>query len=378
MAIKVRIRKHERGLHFRHGDFKRLLAPGHYRLWSRLWTSKRDTIEVVDTLKTRFEHALLDVLVVDEAVRDALKIVQLGDAERALVWKDGRLAYFLGPGRYAFWRTPYTLHVDVYNVSDFRFAHERLETILAHPDAKRWVDGVDAGASEAVLLMRDGKIVEQLGEGRHVFWKGAGRVTWKAFELREQIADVAGQEIMTSDKVTLRVNLVVTWRITDAVMAATVVSDAAQAVYREAQLALRAAVGARTLDALLADKETVGGEVRDAVTKRAAAFGVEIRGIGLRDIILPGEMREILNRVILAEKEAQANLIRRREETAAARSEANTAKLLAENPILVRMRELEALKGILTGAKTTFVFGQQDVAAQLRGLVQGEVVKENL
>jgi regulator of protease activity HflC (stomatin/prohibitin superfamily) len=94
-----------------------------------------------------------------------------------------------------------------------------------------------------------------------------------------------------------------------------------------------------------------------------------VKGVGLRDIILPGEMREILNRVITAEKEAQANLIKRREETAAARSQANTAKLLAENPALARLKELEMLQEILAGAKTTFVFGQGELASQIRGLI---------
>jgi regulator of protease activity HflC (stomatin/prohibitin superfamily) len=78
----------------------------------------------------------------------------------------------------------------------------------------------------------------------------------------------------------------------------------------------------------------------------ATEFGVSVRSVGLRDIILPGEMKQILNQVIEAEKQAQANLIRRREETAAARSQANTAKLLAENPGAgSRMKELESLAG---------------------------------
>src|SRR6185436_13616186 len=169
---------------------------------------------------------------------------------------------------------------------------------------------------------------------------------------------VAGQEIMTSDKVTLRVNLLVSYIVADALQAVSAVSDYAQALYREAQLVLRAAVGTRTLDALLGDKESVGGEVREALAKRAAQFGLEVRSVGLKDIVLPGDMKSILNQVIAAEKEAQANLIKRREETAAARSQANTARLLAENPVLARMKELEVLQEMLAGAKTTFVFGE--------------------
>jgi regulator of protease activity HflC (stomatin/prohibitin superfamily) len=177
---------------------------------------------------------------------------------------------------------------------------------------------------------------------------------------------------MTSDKVTLRVNLVVSYKVFDAVKAVTTVTDHAQALYREAQLVLRAAVGTRSLDQLLADKESVGGEVKNALAPRAIEFGVTVRSVGLRDIILPGEMKLILNQVITAEKEAQANLIRRREETAAARSQANTAKLIAENPVLARMKELEALQTILSGAKTTFVFGSGELGSQIRQLIKDE------
>jgi regulator of protease activity HflC (stomatin/prohibitin superfamily) len=282
------------------------------------------------------------------------------------------LAYILGPGRHAFWRTPYELSVDTFNVDEFRFEHPRVEAIIAHADASKWLTGVQVDANEDVLLFRNGVLVDRLGEGKYVFWKGAGGVTWKTVDRREQIADVAGQDIMTRDKVTLRVNLIASYQVTDPVQAVTVVSDYAQAVYREAQLVLRAAVGTRTLDELLTNKDAVGNEVRDALTSRAGAFGVVVRSVGLRDIILPGEMKTILNQVIQAEKQAQADLIRRREETAAARSQANTAKLLAESPVLARMKELELMQEILAGAKVSFVLGDGDIAAQVRRLCHAE------
>lgn len=77
-----------------------------------------------------------------------------------------------------------------------------------------------------------------------------------------------------------------------------------------------------------------------------AAIGIEISNIELKDVILPGEMREILNQVVTAEKQAEANVIRRREETNATRSLLNTAKVMAENPVMLRLKELEALEAI--------------------------------
>ena len=177
---------------------------------------------------------------------------------------------------------------------------------------------------------------------------------------------------MTRDKVTLRVNLVVTWQVVDAVKSVETARDVDRALYREAQLALRGAIGTRTLDQLLSDKEAVAGEVEGALMAHAPDYGLVVRSVGLRDVILPGEMKTILNEVILAQKQSEANLIRRREETAAARSQANTARLLAENPVLQRMKELESLQAILQGTKATFVLGSGDLGGQLKSLLASE------
>ena len=376
MFLSVRIRQHERGLYFRNGNFKRVLQPGRTWFPLRLIFPWRDRVEVFSTLAIKLEHPLLEVIVRNPHARPDLVVVELTQKQRAIIWKDGKLAYILGPGTapHAFWKHAAKIEVEIFDINTVRFEHEQLEAILGHPQASVFFDGVIVEAHETVLLFRNGQMIDRLGEGRYVFWKGAGKIAWRPVDLREQVADVAGQEIMTSDKVTLRVNLVVAYKVFDAEKAVTVVTDHSQALYREAQLALRAAVGTRTLDALLADKESVGGEVKNTLASRANEFGVSVRSVGLRDIILPGEMKLILNQVITAEKEAQANLIRRREETAAARSQANTAKLLAENPVLARMKELEALQTILSGAKTTFVFGSGDLSAQIRQLIKdGEV-----
>lgn len=372
MTITYRIRTHERGLLLEHKGFVRMLEPGTYRLWSRLFSRTRRSIETVSVLTNRFTHPLLETILANEAARRSLLLVDLAQSERALVWINGRLAAVHGPGRYVYWNappSPYTVEVERFSVDSPRLAHEKLEAVMAHADASAWLESVDVDQNHDVLLFRNGELVEQLPPGKHAYWKGAGRLRVCSIDRREQTADVAGQEILTSDKVTLRLNLAVTYRVVDAAKAVTSVSDHDQSLYREAQLALRAAVGTRTLDALLADKESVGRQVQDALAGRCAEFGVVVRSVGLKDIILPGEMKTILNQVIEAEKRAQAELIKRREETAAARSQANTAKLLADNPVLARVRELELLKDVLAGTKATFVFGSTDLAEQVRSLV---------
>ena len=177
----------------------------------RLWDPNRVKIEVYNRLTTRFEHRLLDLLVEDEVLRDELVLVDLAEQERALLWKEGRLASVLGRGRHAFWRKPYELEVERFNVRDFRFQHPKLESILARSLAGEYLESVRVRTYERVLLFLEGRLVEVLEPGLHAFWKQAGKIEFWTADLREQVAEVAGQEIMTADKVTLRVNLLVTY-----------------------------------------------------------------------------------------------------------------------------------------------------------------------
>jgi len=131
-------------------------------------------------------------------------------------------------------------------------------------------------------------------------------------------------------------------------------------VYKVVQLALREAVGARSLDDLLQDKEALSGAVFDRVAKQIAANGLELETIGVKDIILPGEMKDLLNQVVQAQKSAEANIIKRREETAATRSLSNTARMLADNPTLMRLKELETLEKVVTRINTLNVSGGLD------------------
>jgi regulator of protease activity HflC (stomatin/prohibitin superfamily) len=120
---------------------------------------------------------------------------------------------------------------------------------------------------------------------------------------------------MTADKVTLRLNALVAYRITDPLRSVMEVDSAAQALYRGAQLALREAVGAKDLDTLLVSKDALASELAEMIRPRAAELGINIVTAGIRDIILPGDMKDLMNKVTEARKAAEASLITRREET---------------------------------------------------------------
>jgi regulator of protease activity HflC (stomatin/prohibitin superfamily) len=208
-----------------------------------------------------------------------------------------------------------------------------------------------------VLLIVDGAFERVLGAGLHAFWKYQRVLKIEQADRRVQAMEVTGQEILTRDKVSLRVNLTALWQIEDVVRARASVTEVTDSVYKTLQFALRAAVGTRTLDELLADKSVLDREIRDAAVAGLEVQGVAVRSVGVKDVILPGEMKTILNQVVEAEKRAQANLIQRREETAAMRSLLNTARLMDDNPTLLRLKELETLEAVTGKIDRLTVFG---------------------
>jgi regulator of protease activity HflC (stomatin/prohibitin superfamily) len=166
-------------------------------------------------------------------------------------------------------------------------------------------------------------------------------------DLRPQPLEITAQEILTKDRVGIRVTLTAFTKIVDPEKSVLATGDVGGTLYRLVQFAIREAVATRTLDEILAARDTIDQEVRAFVAERANALGAEVGEIGVKDVILPGDVRELLNKVVEAERVAKANLIRRQEETAATRSLLNTARLMEDNPLLLRLKELEALEKLV-------------------------------
>ncbi len=363
---RVKIRQHERGLLFKDRDFRRLLNPGRHWVWGLSW---KVSIERASVREVYFRHSDLEVIVRSGALEGQAEVLDLKDDQRALVWVDGRFGRLLGPGLHALWKSFHEVRVEIAGAGKIRFEHQALAVILASGERQKLLEQVSVEAGHAALLMRDGRHVDTLAPGTYALWQDVGRLRVWHVDLREQVLDVAGQDIMTADKVSLRLNAVLTYKVVDAAKAVTSVEDYAQALYREAQLALRAVIGTRELDALLADKDAVAGELDQMVGKRVRAFGLEIVSLGIRDLILPGEMRDLMNRVTEAKKAAEANLISRREETAAMRSQANTAKILEANPMLMKLKELEVLEKVAEKANLSVMLTETGLSDRVLKLV---------
>ena len=200
---------------------------------------------------------------------------------------------------------------------------------------------------EAGLLFVEGRLVERLAPGRHAFWTAGRKIEVKRLDLRPQAVEITAQEMLTKDRIALRVTLTAFRRIVDPERAVGTVADVDAWLYRLAQFAIREAVAARTLDEVLSAKNALDAELRTYVRERVQETGIEVTELGVKDVILPGEIRELVNKVVEAERTAKANLIRRQEETAATRSLLNTAKLMEDNPLLLRLKELESIERLV-------------------------------
>jgi regulator of protease activity HflC (stomatin/prohibitin superfamily) len=362
----VAIRPFEFGLVFRKDVFKGLLGPGEYTRFDPLG---RERIDIVSQRKPWLVHDQLDVIAKSGALDGKAIVLDLADHERALVWIDGRFDTILAPGRYALWTGFRTVRTEIVDVRNVRFDHADREAILNAPRVSEQLDLHDLPAEQTGVLFIDGKYIETMAPGRYAFWKNRASVKLIRVDRRELVLDVPGQDILTADRVTLRLTAVAVYRFADAVRALTASDDARQALYREVQLAVRAAVGSRTLDGLLADKLAFAAELTETVKAKVAGLGIDLTNVGIKDVILPGEMKDLLNKVIEARTAAEAAVITRREEGAALRHQANAAKLLAENPTLLKLREIEAVERIAAGGKLNIVLGEKGLADRVVNLL---------
>lgn len=361
---RIVIAQHERGVYLKDRSIVKILEPGVYREVDLLG---RVAVEVHNLTVPEFNHPYVDVLVKEsrELVNKYFQIVELGEYEVGLVYKNGKLNGVLAPGtRQLYWKGPVDVKVEVLNiVQDFAVPKAKVGLIAnARMDAMpreviNYVYISEVADNHVGLLIVDGELVQSLKPGLYAYWKFNRNVKVEQVELRMQVMEVQGQEILAKDKVSLRVNMSAQYQITDPVTARSKLVNVTDYVYRELQFALRQAVGTRTLDSLLGNKDELDKVIFNAVKEKIAKFGIEVRSVGVKDVILPGDMKDILNRVVEAEKVAQANVIKRREETAATRSLLNTARLMDDNPTLMRLKELEVLEKVTEKIDKLTVFG---------------------
>ncbi len=194
-----------------------------------------------------------------------------------------------------------------------------------------------------------------------------------------QTAEISAQEVLTADRLQVKLSAVVVYRILDPRKAmetsgAVTTGDftlhyppVQQALYRDAQLALRAIASARSLEALLDQRDTLSEALRAQLQPTADQHGMAIESAAVRDIILATDIRRLYAETERARLEGLAALERARGEQAALRSLANSARMLKNNPELMNLRLLQTVDARSGKANTTIVLGEGSLAALTRG-----------
>lgn len=347
MTLRVTVKDGERALLARNGRLERVLEPGRHMLFD---PRREIAVEVMPVVRAEFpadRYAVLRAARPD--IAEALfAAVETRAEEVAIVGLDGRPAHLMAPWQTrVFWKVATRVEVERIDIgAEPRVSHRHLAMIDRARGAAMIAETV-VESHEAGLLHVEGRFVERLAPGRHAYWTAGRKVEVKRLDMRPQAIEVSAQEMLTRDRVALRVTLTAFRRIVDPERAAGRVADVDGFVYRLVQFAIREAVAGRTLDEVLSAKGALDAELRTYVAERVAETGIEVTELGVKDVILPGEIRELVNKVVEAERTAKANLIRRQEETAATRSLLNTAKLMEENPLLLRLKELESLERLV-------------------------------
>ena len=263
MIRRLTVAQHERVLVFRDRRFETILEPGVHWLFDPL---RRVELQVYDLTVAEFEHPRAEFLLQDaRAVMERyFMIVETGDTEVGVVSKLGRVTGLLGPGRrQLYWKGPIDVTVEKIDFTATMELPGALARVLVRAkqplaaQVNEAVSAIEVPDTSVGMLIVDGEFVRVLEPGLHAFWKYQRALKTELVDRRVQTMEVAGQDILTRDKVSLRVNLTALWQVVDAVQARAAVVNVVESVYKELQFALRAAVGGRSLDELLGDKGAI-------------------------------------------------------------------------------------------------------------------------
>ncbi len=366
---KIIIAETQIGLLFKEQQFNKTLSAGVHSFWDWKNQYQVQIINITDTLQENISKEILHLAAVHpEAFAPVLTQWETGEQEVGLIYQNKVLKDIKAPGqRGAYWKTNQEIQIEKVDISEEFTLPKKMAALLANVKNEPLRSAVTTAMIMATVpenhvgfLNVDGETISTLATGTHVWWRFNRNITVTLYDGRLQNMEVNGQEILTKDRVSLRVNLSATWQIKHAEVVKAQLADAKDFLYRELQLALRTIVSTQTLDELLADKNSLNKQVLAIVADKAAAYGIEVKTVGARDIVLPGEMKAILTQVVEAQKLAEANLIKRQEETQATRSLHNTAKVMEGNPVLLRLKELEILEKITARINTLNVYGGLD------------------
>ena len=194
------------------------------------------------------------------------------------------------------------------------------------------------------LWYEDGVLKRVLEAGRYELPKGPQyilgvrrypKIEMVLIDIRERELTLKGQEILTSDKVAIRVSIIVQFRVTDPKSAVHQVENYEERLYSDVQLAARRSLASMSLEQILTNRNQLSEDILRDVKEISARYGVAILRADVKDLIFPGNLQEIMNRVLAAERMAEAQLVE-------ARTKAQTQQIEAASKAEIQRLESQA------------------------------------
>lgn len=224
------------------------------------------------------------------------------------------------------------------------------------------------------LKYTNGRYVTTLNAGQ--YWIFSTFSSILAVDIRPQFVTISGQDVLSSDGVTVKISLAAEFQVADPHTAVNKNASFQNSLYLTLQMAVREIVGKETIDALIENRAAFSSKLTELTTGKATQYGLKLISADIKDIMFPGEMKKVFAQVVKAQKEGQAALERARGETAALRNLANAARMMDDNPNLLQLRALQAFADnggntlVLGVPQGTFVPGQ-------RGEKNSSVLRKN-
>lgn len=359
---RVRINVGKVGVVSKNGDYKKILTAGIH------WLGFKENLKLykMDCLYT--SELDLDIMLKDKVFADMVEILDIKDSQIALKYINGNFESILNPGRNFYFKGYSKLKFILVALDKVEISEDIELAVLNRHVLNNYIRSFTIGSTEQGLLFIDGKFVKKIDQGTYNFWKNTIPIEVKKIDMRQLQLEISGQEILTKDKASLRVNFYAQYKVNDIQVALLDNKGFERQLYILLQLALREFIGTMSLDELLDNKDSVSKYILEKLAEKAQKLGVSLLNCGIRDVILPGDVKEIMNQVLIAQKRAQANIITRREETASTRSLLNTAKLMEDNTMLFKLKEMEYVEKIADKIGAITVSGGGQVVDQLKDI----------
>ena len=356
---KIVINNQEIGLQIKNNEVAKIYSKGNYWIFFNKNITKLNFNEIIEEK----HHALI---LENETLKSMVDFIEVVHNEVLIVYKNNQFYQSFYNENVMIWKNTSQLKAVKYDLNDSNSIQNLTKREIEILKKVSIIKTISVQPYFEGILFKDNQFDSVLKAGEYKFYNNETKISMVSFDMRPQTLEILGQEILTKDKAQLRINFMVQYQITDLLNAYQSNKDFEKMIYQAIQLGLREFIGNMNFDELMSDKNSVTNYILQKYKTQFEELGIKLIDAGMKDIILPGEIREIMNRVLIAEKTAQANSITRREETAATRNLLNTAKLMEENETLWKLKEMEYIEKIADKVGEISISGGSNVLNELK------------